>query len=211
MLSLGWHYHGQMTPFQRSLLRCVWPPLCKGPGHVERQFDRSSACGNGGFRFVIEVPQIQNSFISVLKPTVTWESPCSKSPNLLPGCVTSSSRILVSWKATIRLQSLCRRSLDSCCQVLLFDKDWSCALQEGDTLGLLVWSLFSSTFLHHFVESMSSLWWTRCEAMPSGALVLTVNGVRELMVADAGVLADQYLYPIVQVAGKTCFNLIILR
>ena len=47
--------------------------------------------------------------------------------------------------------------------------------------------------------------------MPSGALVLTVNGVRELMVADAGVLADQYLYPIVQVAGKTCFNLIILR
>jgi hypothetical protein len=35
--------------------------------------------------------------------------------------------------------------------------------------------------------------------MPSGALVLTVNGVRELMVADAGVLADQYLYPIVQV------------
>lgn len=53
--------------------------------------------------------------------------------------------------------------------------DWSCALQEGDTLGLL--------------------------AMPSGALVLTVNGVRELMVADAGVLADQYLYPIVQVAN----------
>ena len=53
--------------------------------------------------------------------------------------------------------------------------DWSCSLQEGDILGLL--------------------------AMPSGALVLTVNGVRELMVADAGVSTDRYLYPIVQVAN----------
>lgn len=53
--------------------------------------------------------------------------------------------------------------------------DWSCALQEGDTLGLL--------------------------AMPSGALVLTVNGLRELMVADAGVNSEQYLYPILQVAN----------
>lgn len=53
--------------------------------------------------------------------------------------------------------------------------DWSVALQEGDVLGLL--------------------------ALPSGALVLTVNGSREFMVADAGVASDRFLYPIVQVGN----------
>eukprot|EP00931_Biecheleriopsis_adriatica_P089202 TRINITY_DN63370_c0_g1_i1.p1 TRINITY_DN63370_c0_g1~~TRINITY_DN63370_c0_g1_i1.p1 ORF type:complete len:551 (-),score=113.36 TRINITY_DN63370_c0_g1_i1:75-1727(-) len=49
-------------------------------------------------------------------------------------------------------------------------------LSEGDTVGLL--------------------------CMPFGALVLTVNGHREVMIADAGVPSDRHLYPIVEVANN---------
>mmetsp|Transcript_11406 Transcript_11406/g.26311 ORF Transcript_11406/g.26311 Transcript_11406/m.26311 type:complete len:523 (-) Transcript_11406:67-1635(-) len=53
--------------------------------------------------------------------------------------------------------------------------DWSVALTEGDTLGLL--------------------------ALPSGALLLTVNGRRALAVIDAGVPTDRVLFPLVQVGN----------
>eukprot|EP00933_Yihiella_yeosuensis_P045047 TRINITY_DN40353_c0_g1_i1.p1 TRINITY_DN40353_c0_g1~~TRINITY_DN40353_c0_g1_i1.p1 ORF type:complete len:534 (+),score=53.68 TRINITY_DN40353_c0_g1_i1:75-1676(+) len=51
--------------------------------------------------------------------------------------------------------------------------DWHVSLVEGDTVGLLV--------------------------LPFGGLALTVNGVREIVVADAGLPTDVDLFPLVEV------------
>mmetsp|Transcript_102421 Transcript_102421/g.181891 ORF Transcript_102421/g.181891 Transcript_102421/m.181891 type:complete len:516 (+) Transcript_102421:42-1589(+) len=53
--------------------------------------------------------------------------------------------------------------------------DFSLSLNEGDRIGL--------------------------QALPFGALVLTVNGCREVMIADAGLPASQPLFPIIEVTN----------
>lgn len=56
------------------------------------------------------------------------------------------------------------------------DVDWSIALEEGSTVGMLV--------------------------TPWGGILITVDGQKELLVADAGVPADQPLYPLVEVYNR---------